>query len=61
MPREIVLALCLVVVFEGLFLFAAPAAWQRMAAELSQLEPRKLRTWGGVAMIVGLIFLQLAR
>jgi len=61
MPREIVLALCLVVVFEGLFLFAAPTAWQRMAAELSQLEPRKLRTWGGIAMIVGLIFLQLAR
>ena len=61
MPREILLALCLVVVFEGLFLFAAPTAWQRMAAELAQLEPRKLRVYGGVAMVVGLIFLQLAR
>ncbi len=61
MPREILLALCLVVVFEGLFLFAAPTAWQRMAAELAQMEPRKLRTYGGVAMILGLIFLQLAR
>lgn len=61
MPRELALALCLVVILEGLFLFAAPTAWQRMAAELSQLEPRKLRAYGGVAIIVGLIFLQIAR
>jgi len=27
-------ALCLVLVIEGLFLFAAPAAWKRMVAQL---------------------------
>ena len=61
MPKEIQLALCLVVVFEGLVLFAAPNAWQRMAAELAQWEPKRLRLYGGVAVIVGLVFLQIVR
>ncbi len=61
MPKEILIAICLVVIFEGLFLFAAPRAWQRMAIELSQAEPRRLRTYGGVAIIVGLVALQLVR
>ena len=61
MPKEIAIALCLVVVFEGLFLFAAPRAWQRMATELAQQEPRRLRAYGGVAMIVGLVMLQVMR
>jgi uncharacterized protein YjeT (DUF2065 family) len=61
MPKEVLIAICLVVIFEGLFLFAAPRAWQRMAAELSQAEPRRLRAYGGVAIIVGLVALQLVR
>ena len=61
MPKEFAIALCLVVVFEGLILFAAPRAWQRMAEELSQWDPKRLRAYGGVAVIVGLVFLQLAR
>ena len=61
MPTEIAIALCLVLVFEGLFLFAAPRAWQRMATELAQMEPRRLRADGGVAMIVGLVMLQVMR
>ena len=61
MPKDIGIALCLVVIIEGLFLFAFPQAWQRMAAELSQVEPHKLRAWGGFAIIVGLIFLNAVR
>ena len=61
MPNELAIALCLVAIIEGLFLFAAPQAWQRMAAQLSQVEPRKLRAWGGVAVIVGLVMLQAVR
>lgn len=60
MPQEIWIALCLVVVFEGLLLFAAPQAWQRMAQELSQADPKRLRAGGGIAVIVGLLLLQLA-
>jgi hypothetical protein len=60
MPQEIWVALCLVVVFEGLLLFAAPQAWQRMARELSEADPKRLRAGGGIAVIVGLLLLQLA-
>ena len=61
MPRELAIALCLVAIIEGLFLFAAPQAWQRMATQLAQVEPPKLRAWGGVAVIVGLVLLQAVR
>ena len=61
MSKEIAIALCLVAVFEGLVLFAAPTAWQRMATELAQWEPRKLRLCGGIAMMLGLVFLQVVR
>lgn len=60
MPREIWVGLCLMVVFEGLLLFAVPQAWQRMALELSQMDPRRLRVGGGIAVIVGLVLLQFA-
>jgi uncharacterized protein len=61
MPKEIAIALCLVAIIEGLFLFAAPQAWQRMAVQLSQVEPRKLRAGGGIAVIAGLVMLQVVR
>jgi uncharacterized protein YjeT (DUF2065 family) len=60
MPAEIWVGLCLMVVFEGLLLFAVPQAWQRMAFELSQMDPRRLRAGGGIAVIVGLLLLQFA-
>jgi len=59
MRHEFVAALCLVLVFEGLFLFAAPNAWQRMAEQMRQLQPRQLRLIGGVMMAVGVLALQL--
>ena len=59
MPHEFVAALCLVLVFEGLFLFAAPNTWQRMAEQMRQLEPRHLRLIGGVMMAVGVLALKL--
>jgi len=59
MRHEFVAALCLVLVFEGLFLFAAPNAWQRMAEQMRQLQPRQLRLIGGVMMAVGVLALRL--
>jgi uncharacterized protein YjeT (DUF2065 family) len=59
MPNEIWIALCLVLVFEGLFLFAAPEAWQRMARELIEMPPRQLRAGGAIAAVIGLVLLQL--
>ncbi len=60
MPREFAIALCLVVLIEGLMLFAAPQAWQRMASELAQIPPQRLRAFGGIAVIAALLLLQIA-
>ncbi|MGH8042638.1 MAG: DUF2065 domain-containing protein [Rudaea sp.] len=60
MAHPLAAAVCLVLVFEGLFLFAAPQAWQRMAEQMRQLQPRQLRIIGGVMVAVGLLALKLA-
>jgi uncharacterized protein YjeT (DUF2065 family) len=52
-------AICLVLVLEGLFLFAAPGVWQRMAEHMRQLDAKQLRVMGGVMMLVGVIALKL--
>lgn len=54
-------ALCLVAVLEGLLLFAFPAAWKRMAAQLQEMETRQLRIIGGAILGVGLVALLLIR
>jgi uncharacterized protein len=59
MPHELAAALCLVLVLEGLFLFAVPRAWQRMAEQLRQLEPSRLRVIGGVMIALGVLALKL--
>jgi uncharacterized protein len=59
MPHEFTAALCLVLVLEGLFLFAAPRAWQHMAEQMRQIEPRRLRIIGGVMMVAGVLALKL--
>ncbi|WP_267220457.1 DUF2065 domain-containing protein [Dyella silvae] len=59
MPRELVVALCLVLVIEGLVLFAAPRGWQATMREAVKLSPRMLRLFGAAAIGVGLIALQL--
>lgn len=59
MGSELAAALCLVLVLEGLFLFASPGAWKRMAEQLQQIEVRTLRVIGGGMVVVGLILLQI--
>ncbi len=60
MTHPLAAAVCLVLVFEGLFLFAAPQAWQRMAEQMRQLQPRQLRIIGGVLVAIGVLALKLA-
>ena len=59
MTHELLAALCLVLVIEGLFLFAAPSAWQRIVEQMRELEPRQLRIIGGVMVGVGVLVLNL--
>ncbi|KGI77351.1 DUF2065 domain-containing protein [Oleiagrimonas soli] len=58
MPKDFYAALCLVLVFEGLMLFAAPAAWQRMARQAAEMEPKTLRLVGAAALAIGVIALR---
>ena len=58
---DLLAALCLVLVIEGLFLLVAPAAWKRMAAQLSLTPDNVLRIGGGAMVAAGLIALQLVR
>ena len=54
-------ALCLVLVIEGLVLFAAPAAWKRMMVQLLEQPDRRLSAIGGAMVIVGMVSLYLLR
>jgi uncharacterized protein YjeT (DUF2065 family) len=54
-------ALCLVAVFEGLLLFAAPNAWRRAAEQLHAMPNNRLRAIGGFVVISGLVILKLVR
>ena len=55
------MALCLVLVLEGLMLFAVPRHWQSMVRQALELSPRTLRVCGAVAIVAGLGALQLLR
>ncbi len=57
--RDLGAALCLVLVIEGLLLFAVPGAWKRMAERLRQLDERSLRLGGAVMIAAGLVLLKL--
>ena len=58
---DLLAALCLVLVIEGLFLLVAPGAWKRMAAQLTLTPESVLRIGGGAMIVAGLIALQLVR
>ena len=61
MFANIAAALCLVLVIEGLFLFASPRMWKRMAEQLQQIDERSLRMIGGGMVVAGLVVLQVVR
>ncbi len=56
--RELYAALCLVFVIEGLVLLVAPRGWQKMVEQAARMDPRILRVCGGVAVVAGLLVLQ---
>jgi uncharacterized protein YjeT (DUF2065 family) len=58
---DLLAALCLVLVIEGLFLLVAPASWKRMATQLALTTDRALRFGGGTMILIGLVALQLLR
>ncbi|MNM59168.1 hypothetical protein D3C81_704130 [compost metagenome] len=59
--KDLLSALCLVAVLEGLFLFATPLAWKRMASQMLELPTSSLRKMGGLVLLAGLAALWWSR
>ncbi|HEX4894843.1 MAG TPA: DUF2065 domain-containing protein [Solimonas sp.] len=57
---ELLRAVALVMVIEGLMPFAAPSQWRRMLFTIAQMEERHLRLLGLASMAAGLGLLYLA-
>lgn len=58
---ELLTALSLVAVLEGLFLFVAPGGWKRAAERLYAMPDARLRAFGMVIVMLGLLSLFLVR
>lgn len=61
MSQDLLAALSLVMVLEGLFLVAGPDAWKRMAEQMQQLPSSSLRIGGAVMVGLGLLCLHWVR
>jgi len=58
-PKDLAAALCLVLVIEGLLLFASPGLWKRLAEQLQRIDERGLRFTGAAMIVIGLIALKI--
>ncbi|KRG62531.1 membrane protein [Stenotrophomonas humi] len=59
--KDFLSALCLAAVLEGLFLFATPLAWKRMASQMLELPASSLRKMGALVLAAGLAALWWSR
>ena len=59
MWRDLGVALCLVLVIEGLLPFLYPKRWREMAIIVSRIDDTKVRIAGLISMILGTGFLYL--
>lgn len=55
--REILTALALVLIIEGMVPFVGPHMYRRMVARMTELSDNHLRTVGLVIMAVGIVLL----
>lgn len=53
-------AFALVLVLEGLLPFLAPDRWREWMLRLCHVDSRSLRLYGGGAVVIGLLILQLS-
>lgn len=56
--HDLLTAIALVLIIEGLMPVIAPASWQRYLAEIARMNPRTIRIAGGVSMLAGALVLQ---
>lgn len=61
MWEDLLRALALVMIIEGLMPFLAPERWREMIRRVTTVNTRGLRIFGGVLIAVGLVSLHLLR
>ena len=61
MWQELGVALCLVLVIEGILPFLSPARWKEMVAMAAEADDKTMRMMGLGSMVLGLILLQVIR
>lgn len=57
--QELGMALCLMLVIEGIIPFLYPARWRALVANLADIGDSKLRVMGLASMLTGIILLYL--
>jgi uncharacterized protein YjeT (DUF2065 family) len=58
---EILTALALVFIIEGLLPFAAPGRYRQMVAEIVRLSDNHIRVFGLIVIIIGLVLFSVVR
>jgi len=61
MWRDLGVALCLVLVIEGMLPFLSPRRWRIMALSLAQVDDATMRKTGLACMLIGTLLLYLIR
>jgi hypothetical protein len=56
--RDLMTAFALVLIIEGLLPVVSPRFWQKTMQELSQFNPKTIRTGGIISMLAGAFLLQ---
>lgn len=59
--QEILTAVALVLVIEGILPFVGPGRYRQLVAQIARLGDNQLRTFGLTSMIAGLLLLFLVR
>lgn len=59
--QELLRALCLVLIIEGLLPFAAPGRWREAALTAARINDRSLRLIGFAMLATGALLLNLSR
>ena len=61
MWNELAVALCLVLIIEGVIPFLAPGRWRKLAVTMADVDDRVVRGLGLASMLVGTCLLYLVR
>ena len=59
--QDLLAALALVLIFEGLIPFFSPRGYKNMVQQMAAMPPQALRNVGLALMVLGVVFLYLVR